>query len=409
MIIHNYRSMISQFFPLQQENNEVRTANLTQDRPVGEFIKMDALPGDSKSSIEKMTHPLGGYDETGSMSPYMIVLLGDQRALDFAEKVLQAPRQRLLDTLGIDDNNKADRHTRLHSELESLTRFYPNNPEFEPKKITLNDQPFIEQEPTKPYFAGQRVITPDFTTYRAEQEKQRNNLLLCKTRDDSVLYFNQTPIIELKRYNDDVFAKETALRAGDNFLNKTQYFTPMVEYLTQFSKEGDILVQNPFETSSDKNTPHLQFIPGDVPLPLFYQNSQVLIDDKYQQVDWHLPTLAVTVDSRQHDWREQTERVQTVCQELLANQHISTTPVLRNLGNGLIKMYLIFKQDGSDLAAETMQRAPGWLESCGIFISNTPKAVTFTTLGAVQYYAPYGVTDKEQLLTSLVHHLINRA
>lgn len=115
-----------------------------------------------------------------------------------------------------------------------------------------------------------------------------------------MLYFNQTPIIELKRYNDDVFAKETALRAGDNFLNKTQYFTPMVEYLTQFSKEGDILVQNPFETSSDKNTPHLQFIPGDVPLPLFYQNSQVLIDDKYQQVDWHLPTLAVTVDSRQH-------------------------------------------------------------------------------------------------------------
>lgn len=144
MIIHNYRSMIGQFFPLQQENNEVRTANLTQDRPVGEFIKMDALPGDSKSSIEKMTHPLGGYDETGSMSPYMIVLLGDQRALDFAEKVLQAPRQRLLDTLGIDDDNKADRHTRLHSELESLTRFYPNNPEFEPKKITLNDQPFIE-------------------------------------------------------------------------------------------------------------------------------------------------------------------------------------------------------------------------------------------------------------------------
>ncbi|VTR53396.1 Uncharacterised protein [Serratia fonticola] len=46
----------------------------------------------------------------------------------------------------------------------------------------------------------------------------------------------------------------------------------------------------------------------------------------------NLPTLAVTVDSRQHDWREQTERVQTVCQELLANQHISTTPVLRNLG-----------------------------------------------------------------------------
>jgi len=399
--------MIGQFFPLQQENNEARTANLTQDRPAGEFIKMDAIPGYSNSSIEKMTHPLAGCGETGSMSPYMIVLLGDQRALDFSEKVLRAPRKRLLDKLGIDDSDKTGSHTRLHTEMESLTRFYPNDAEFEPKRITLNGKPFIEQEPTRPYFAGQKIITPDFTTHRAAQEQQRKNLLLCKTRDDSALYFNQTPIIELKKYNEDVFAKEKALRAGENFLNKTQYFTPMVEYLTQFSKAGDILVQNSFETSSDKNTPHLQFIPGDIPLPLFYQSFQVLTDDKYQQVDWHLPTLAVTVNSRQHDWREQTERVQTMCQELLANQHISTTPVLRNLGNGLIKMYLVFKQDGSDLAAEIMQQAPGWLESCGIFISNTPKAVTFTTLGTVQYYAPYGVTNKEQLLTSLVQNLIN--
>lgn len=399
--------MIGQFYPLRQQSNEPRTANLTQDRPAGAFIKMDAVPGDSNSSIEKMTHPLAGCGETGDMSPYMIVLLGDQKALDFAEKVLQAPRKRLLDKLGIDDGNKTDRHAQLYTELESLTRFYPNNAQFEPKRITLNGEPFIEQEPTRPYFAGQKVITPDFTTHRVPQEQQRNNLLLCKTRDDSALYFNQTPIIELKTYNDDVFAKESALRAGDNFLNKTQYFTEMVEYLTYFSKAGDILVQNSLETSSDKNTPHLQFIPGDIPLPLFYQSSQVLTDGKYQQVDWHLPTLAVTVDSRQHDWRAQTELVQTVCQALLANQHISTTPVFRNLGDGLTKMYLIFKQDDSDQAAEIMQHAPGWLESCGIFISNTPKANTFTTLGAVQYYAPYGITDKEQLLTSLVHNLIN--
>ncbi|VEA76431.1 Uncharacterised protein [Salmonella enterica subsp. arizonae] len=53
MIIHNYRSMIGQFFPLQQENNEVRTANLTQDRPVGEFIKMDALPVIVKVALRK--------------------------------------------------------------------------------------------------------------------------------------------------------------------------------------------------------------------------------------------------------------------------------------------------------------------------------------------------------------------
>lgn len=399
--------MISQFMPLQQESNEPRTANLTQDRPAGEFIKMDIVPGDSNSSIEKMTHPLAGYRETEGMSPYMIVLLNDQKALDFAEKVLQAPRKRLLDKLGIDDGNKTNRHAQLYAERESLTRFYPNDAQLQPKRITLNGQPFIEQEPTKPYFAGQKIITPDFTMHRAEQEQQRNNLLLCKTRDDSALYFNQTPITELKTYNDDVFAKESMLRAGDNFLNKAQYFTTMVEYLTYFSQPGDILVQNSLETSSDKNTPHLQFIPGDIPLPLFYQSSQIFTGGEYQQIDWHLPTLAITVDSRQPDWQVRTELMQTMCQELLANQHISTIPVFRNLGDGLTTMYLIFKQDASNMAPEIMQQAPGWLESCGIFITNTPKAITFTALGAVQYYAPYGATDKEQLLTTLVHHLSN--
>jgi len=70
-------------------------------------------------------------------------------------------------------------------------------------------------------------------------------------------------------------------------------------------------------------------------------------------------------------------------------------------------MYLIFKQDGSELAPEIMQQAPGWLESCGIFIANTPKAITFNTLGADQYYGPYRVRDKEQLLTNLVDRLSN--
>ncbi|WPO95474.1 MULTISPECIES: hypothetical protein [Enterobacteriaceae] len=405
MINHNYRSTIGQFIPLQQESNKPRTAHLTQERPAGECIKMDVVPGNSTSSIEKMTHPLAGCSEEGGMSPYMIALLGDQKALNFAEKVLQAPRKRLLDQLGIDDRNKVERHAQLHAELTSLTRFYQRDDALQPKRIALNGQPFIEQEPTRPYFAGQKIVTPDFTLYRAEQEQQRNNLLLCKTRDDSALYFNQAPIAELKTYNDDVFANESALRAGDNFLNKTQYFTAMVEYLTRYSQAGDILVQNSLETSSDRNTPHLQFIPGDVPLPLFYQRAQALTDGEYQQIDWYLPTLAMTVDSRQHGWQAETERAQAVCQALLTNQHISTTPVFRSLGDGLATLYLIFKQDGSDMAPELLQQAPGWLEACGIFIANTPKAVMFTAQGAEQYYASYAVTDKEQLLTSLAQRL----
>ncbi len=58
MINHNYRTIISQFIPLQQMGNEPRTVNLTKERMAGEFIGIDAVPGNSNSSIEKMTHPL---------------------------------------------------------------------------------------------------------------------------------------------------------------------------------------------------------------------------------------------------------------------------------------------------------------------------------------------------------------
>lgn len=406
MINHNYRAIISQFIPLQQMGNEPRTVNLTKERMAGEFIGIDAVPGNSNSSIEKMTHPLAGCCGTEKISPYMIVLLSDQKALDFAEKVLQSPRKRLLDSLGIDEN-KVTRHIQLNAKLETLTRFYSRDAGLQPKKFTLNGRPFIEQEPTKPYFVGQKIITPDFTLYRTAQEQQKQNLLLCKTRDDSELYFNQAPITELKVYNDDIFAKESMLRSNDNFLNKTQYVTEMIEYLTYYSQPGDILVQNSLETSSDRNTPHLQFIPGDVPLPLFYRSSQVLKYGECQQLDWYLPTLTMLIDSRQYDWKVRAKQIQTVCQNLLVHQHISTTPVFKYQGDGMVSIYLIFKQDGRDLAPEILQQAPGWLESCGIFIANTQKAATFSTLGAAQYYNSYGVTDKEKLLTSLEYQFDN--
>jgi hypothetical protein len=139
-----------------------------------------------------MTHPLAGYNEEGRISPYMMALLGNQRALDFADSVIHAQKKRVLDELGIDDNS-VNRRRQQHENMEIVTRFYPCDIQCQPKKIELSGQPFIEQEPTKPYFVGQKVVTPDFTLFRAAQEKQRKNLLLCKTRDDSSLFSTKHP------------------------------------------------------------------------------------------------------------------------------------------------------------------------------------------------------------------------
>lgn len=44
------------------------------------------------------------------------------------------------------------------------------------------------------------------------------------------------------------------------------------------------------------------------------------------------------------------------------------------------------------MTQEDIQLTPGWLESCGIFITNSSKAEAFNNKGAQDYYATYGVT-----------------
>jgi hypothetical protein len=395
MNISHCRSMVGQFMPLQAAGGEPRTAQLIEDRPAGQCITMDRVPGSSKSSIEKMTQPLAGYPEYEVLSPYMMVLLGDGDSVQYAEKVLRTPRRCLLDQLGLDDVGSGARGRQQRTDQGILLEFYSGAH----RPLMLNSQRFIEQEPTKPYFLGQKIITPDFTFYRAEQDQITTDLLSCRVRDDSGVFFNHLPILELKRYNDGVLAQETALRAGEAYLNKTEYFAEMIEYLNSCGDAGDIMVQNSLETSSDKNTPHLQFIPGAVPLPLLHRPLQAIEGSDCQSVDWYLPTLALRVDCQDPRWQLQVQAWQSVCRDLLENDQVSTTPLFRKREGQEVDLYLIFKQDGSQMAVETLQQAPGWLESCGVFMAGTAKARLFSDQGASAYYEPYGAPDSQQLLS----------
>lgn len=406
MMNHNYRMMIAQFIPLSQENAEPYATKLTVDKPSCEFIRLDDVPGSSLSSIEKMTHPLAGSLEPTGMSPYMISLLGDQTRLSFAEKVFQSPRQRLLDQLNIDVIKQSPKTTDKSSQLDTVLRFYTRDEQSQIRKIELNGQPFIEQQPTKPYFLGQKIITPDFTIHRVQEQQQRNKLLLSQIRDDSAVPFNKQAILDLKTYNDEVYNQESKIRQGDKFLNEARYFIPMVEYLTNFGEIKDILVQNSLETSSDENTPHFQLIPNNVRLPLLYQQTLPSNNETCKWINWFLPTLRIEIDSARADWQQQALLIQDTCQKLSADKHISTTSIFQYMGDRQVSMYLIFKNDEFRLTPEQLKQSPGWLESSGIFISNTSKAELFTHQGAEQYYAPYAELgiDKQQILADIEQH-----
>lgn len=407
MTINNYRTSVSAFYPVTLRT-QPHAVQLTESKQKGEYIEIGDVPGKSQSHIEKMTHPLACPGEVGHLSPYMIDLLGERSAVAFAEKALQAPRKQLLDRLGIDDTATKGRQAKLNADQKIISRFYTRPAEALPLSITLNGSPFLEQEPTKPYFMNQKIITPDFTIYRDNESAQRTNLLHCKLRDDSAVFFNPKPIKQLESYNKHIYLNESNLRNDGKTLNKAQYFTEMADYLIQRGKPGDFIVQNPLESSSDKNTAHFQYVPGDVPLPIFSHSAQHSGSSDVHTVNWYLPSLQTTIDLQQPDWQEITKKLQDHCQALLDNQHISTTPVFRKLEDGKIDLYMIFKKDCSpawNMIVEDILSTPGWLEACGIFIADSPKAELFNYKGAQGYYAPYAVSaEQTAAIKELLEH-----
>ncbi|WP_339482935.1 hypothetical protein [Pseudomonas sp. RL_5y_Pfl2_73] len=387
LLNNNYRLTIVDFIPLKPAD-QPHSTQLNRQKETG-IVILDDVRGSGPSSIEKMTQPLATPDEDG-YSPYMIDLLGRTTTLAFAERTLQMSRKRMLDSLGIDDSAKPKRQARLFSDHINISRFYTSTP----IALTLNGDPFIEQEPTSPYFRDQRIITPDFRIYRRDEKNQEINLIRCRTHDDSAIGFDPAPIEQLKSYNDIVYKNEQLMRASGQLSNKARYFIEMIEYLAQKNIPGDFIVQNPLESSSDQATAHFQYIPNHVPLPLFSRLPQCFDDSPIQFLDWYLPTLAARLDLDQNDWQKKINALQQDCQELLSDEQISTTPLFRMSEKRSVDIYLIFKKNCSTkwtMTTEETGHAPGWLESCGIFVTGSPKAAIFESKGAQNYYATYSV------------------
>lgn len=392
MIGNNYRLTIQQYFPITS-SNQAHVEPLIKKKNSNAVTQMDQVRGHSVSSIEKMTQPLAQPDDMNHLSPYMIDLLGKTTTLSFAEKVLQAPRKQLLDRLGIDDSQEKQRQDRLSADQVSISRFYNHPVNQQPISLTLNGSPFHEQDPTTPYFSDQKIITPDLRTHRQNENTHLLDLLRCKSRDDSEIFFDKAPIERLKSYNDTVFQNESR-RHESGPSNKTDFFIEMTEYLEQKAEPGDFIVQNSLESSTDKYTPHFQFIPNQVPLPIFCHAPEYDPELDSQIADWHLPALYQRVDLQKFDWREKITQLQEQCKELIDVHHISTTPIFRMLENKQVEAYLVFKKDGSsewNMAPQDAQHTPGWLEAGGIFIANTPKAEVFNLKGAKEYYSAYSV------------------
>lgn len=392
---HDHRSTVARFIPTAQLDGTPRIEPLIELRPAGSFTEIADVPGSSDSAIEKMTHPLAGA-RPGCLSPYMLWLLRSPQAVAFADNVLRSSERATLDRLGLDDVGGPRRRAQVAANAVAVQRCYAHST----RAIHLLGRPYLVQAPTKPYFPNQLLITPDFTLHRRQEAAHQKNLLRCATRDDACLYVDPAPIIDLKHYDDAVHRKVLDGRRR-GFPACTQDFAAMAEYLTQFAEAGDIVVQNSNDICSDKVIAHWQHIPHGVSMPLLARPRTPLAGTDCARVDWELPTLSIRVNTRRPGWDQALTHLQDACTRLSVERSVTTTPVFQKLDDDCLRANVIFKLPKSALSTEKQHAAPGWLESCGIFIAHTPSAVAYAMLGERAYYLAHACGDGDTLLSEV--------
>ncbi|MCW8274880.1 hypothetical protein IMF27_03455 [Pseudomonas sp. PCH199] len=177
MQISTYRTPVSGFNTLSA-SAQPHIATLTTSKNIGEFVNADEIPRGSDSSIIHMTQPTARnidygkfssdekrlHGEQDAFSPYMLHLIDEPALLTFAEKVLYEAENRKLAALNLDDPEATKRRTERRITQKNITHFYSHDQNSlashnnRSTTITLNGSVFLEQSPTKPYFANQKLL-----------------------------------------------------------------------------------------------------------------------------------------------------------------------------------------------------------------------------------------------------------
>lgn len=362
---------------------EPHVAELFEARIASEIIPVSTVPGCAKSPIEKMTCPSSYKSNDEILSPYLISLCATEHMLDV-----------LLAHVGQDQGVRENVRSEIYSNYRTIKKFYFRNAREVYRKVRLGGKYYLEQRPTKPYFSEQTIITPDLTIYRKREGLYR--LLMAFASETPGSFISSLALSAILRHAEKVERKEVRRMATGELSNTTTYFCEMVDYLVKFAKSYHFISQSSLESSSDKSVVHFQFVRGTA-LPIFAWRSEEQEPLSLQWLDWYLPTLLVSLDIHRVVYGKFIRHLQSICVAFSARTSISVTPVFRKDECDFLHMYLILKKNGSaawNMAQDIVDCAPGWLESCGVFILGSRQAKHFDTVGATSYYKDYGAPDE---------------
>ncbi|MGJ0579584.1 hypothetical protein ACR71G_16275 [Xenorhabdus bovienii] len=375
-ICDDFRTVVSVFLYLHTNDNP-HVAKLFELKSASEYIPISDVPGCANSLIEKMTHPVSYKKPYEYFSPYLISLFSSDDMIDI-----------LLDCFKSKYDYVFFQHMKeeLHSQYITIKRFYFRNTTNLIRKIQLCGRQFLEQRPTKPYFENQKIITPDLTVYRKNENIYR--LLLSKAVKRPVSISARLALNATLRYANDVQKKETERMLSGELTNNTTYFCEMYDYLNKYADVSDFISQSSLENSSDKNIVHFQFVHG-VSLPLFRRGSKNIPPFNIFRLDWYLPTVLISFDFHEVEYQKNMRELQRVCMNFSAVSQISITPIFRKVNHEMLDIYLILKKNFSaswKMDQSVIDNAPGWLESCGVFMSGSRQARVFEIIGPSDYY-----------------------
>ncbi|MGL5965670.1 MAG: hypothetical protein ACRCZ6_00505 [Kluyvera sp.] len=373
-------------------------ANLFEQRKNPNVVSIYDVPGNGYSSIEKMTHPVS-YNESGSLlSPFLMWLCQSEEELN---TLIVFFKKNNIELFSPKDERK------IREDFKLIKKFYSIHVKYGLSKIKLGGKWFIEQKPTRPYFCGQKIITNDLQCFRYNDYVYKKILTLASRFRDGggknlllnfiIRYVKKIQSLEKKRF----------IKA--QYINKNDYFSEMYEYLLKCGKPGDFISQSSLECSTDRHTVHFQFI-QDTTLPLFIRSAErnkLLI---IERVPWYLPVFSIIINPHAADSLIFLKYLQVKCNEFSLLSQVSVTPIFRKLNSSNIEMLLILKKDCSSkwrLDKTIIENMPGWLESCGVFISNSHQANKFNRVSMDEYYEDYCAPEKYvNLFLEIVNNFI---
>jgi hypothetical protein len=294
----------------------------------------------------------------------------------------------------------------IDRDLKLLTRFFYEQQET-PAVVRICETYWLVLRPTKIYYEGQLMLTPNFFIHRKKDAKYKK-IISRVSQDAEGTASDPYAMMKTARYLRSVVNLEMKEIRNCTYYNFPFYFEMMLEYMEKHAPMDSFVAQNVNDTITDIETTHIQFVPN-LTLPGFQVNGVLPGSPPLLPLVYFCFGLELTKKSRRF-----VENLAKFCEAFGDEHSVTFTPLARKDKFGFLELYLIVKksvqrllEEGYDPDGEVIRGRPAWHESFGGFMNTGGAQPTFfTKCGEASHYYSYYAAPED--IVSLVIEEISK-